>query len=188
MVMSKTASVKDVLATMVVKTNAKGNKVMNRFSKKNFNNLMTAIANDVEFTTKVAKKVGDKCEVEELFVSKDFRKWCKKLIEKFGVDASDAETVMSDKFKFDNMDGLYEFFMTAVNEYLSVGNKFDFLTQEDFKATISIKDVEAKESEYEAKNPLTGESLGKVKSKTKAHKELKVKTSAPEWLTTKKRI
>ena len=65
--MSKTASVKDVLATMVAKTNAKGNKVMNRFSKKNFNNLMTAIANDVEFTTKVAKKVGDKCEVEELF-------------------------------------------------------------------------------------------------------------------------
>ena len=60
--------------------------------------------------------------------------------------------------------------------------------EKDFKATISIKDVEAKESEYEAKNPLTGESLGKVKSKTKAHKELKVKTSAPDWLTTKKRI
>ena len=182
--MSKTSSVKDVLATMVAKTNSKGNKVLNRFSKKNFNSLMTAIANDVEFTSKVAKKVGDKCEVEELFVSK----WCKKLIEKFGVDSSDAETVMSDKFKFDNMEGFYEFFMTAVNEYLSAGNKFDFLTQEDFKATISLKDVEAKESEYEAKNPLTGEFLGKVKSKTKAHKELKVKTSAPEWLTTKKRI
>ena len=146
--MSKTSSVKDVLATMVAKTNAKGNKVLNRFSKKNFNSLMTAIANDVEFTSKVAKKVGDKCEIEELFVSKDFRKWCKKLIEKFGVDSSDAETVMSDKFKFDNMEGFYEFFMTAVNEYLSAGNKFDFLTQEDFKATISLKDVVANDAEY----------------------------------------
>lgn len=186
--MAKTSSVKDVLATMVAKTNAKGNKVLNRFSKKNFNTLMTAIANDTEFVAKVAKKSGDSCEVEDVFVSKDFRKWCKKLIEKFGVDSHDADAVMSSDFHFDNMDGIYEFFMSAVSQYLNAGNKFDFLTEEDFKATISLKDVEDKESTYEAKNPLTGEALGTVKSKTKKHKELKVKSSAPEWLTTKKRI
>ena len=186
--MSKTSSVKDVLATMVAKTNAKGNKVLNRFSKKNFNALMTAIANDIDFTSKVAKKSGDSFEVEELTISKDFRKWCKKLIEKFGVDSNDANAIMSKDFVFDNMDGIYEFFMASVSEYLNAGNKFDFLTHEDFKATVSLKDIEAKESTYEAKNPISGESLGTVKSKTKAHKQLKVKTTAPEWLTTKKRI
>jgi len=101
--MAKTSSVKDVLATMVAKTNAKGNKVLNRFSKKNFNNLMTAIANDTEFVAKVAKKSGDSFEVEDVFVSKDFRKWCKKLVEKFGVDSHDADAVMSSDFHFDNM-------------------------------------------------------------------------------------
>lgn len=186
--MGKNATVNEVLATMVAKTNAKGNKVLNRFSKKNFNSLLTAIANDPDFTTKAAKKSGDTYEVEEILVSKDFRKWCKKLIEKFGVDSSDANSVLSNDFKFDNMEGLYEFFMTAVYEYMNAGNKFDFITKDDFKATLSIKDIEEKESTYEAKNPMTGEFLGNVSSKTKAHKELKVKTTAPEWLTVKNRI
>jgi len=64
---------------------------------------MTAIANDIDFTSKVAKKSGDSFEVEELTISKDFRKWCKKLIEKFGVDSNDANAIMSKDFVFDNM-------------------------------------------------------------------------------------
>ena len=66
--MAKIMTVEEALATMQAKSNAKGEKVLNRFNKKNFNILMTAIANDVDFTEKVAKKTGDTFELEDVIV------------------------------------------------------------------------------------------------------------------------
>jgi hypothetical protein len=56
--MGKTVmTVEEALASMESKEGKNGNIVINRFNKKNFNTLMTAMANDPEFTTKVVKKV-----------------------------------------------------------------------------------------------------------------------------------
>ena len=113
--MSKILTVQEALASMQAKTNEKGKKVINRFNKKNFTTLMTALANDLDFKAEVAKvKKGELDSVEEVMVTKEFRKWCKKLIEKAGVDKSESERVLSPDFEIDNMEGLYEFFATAL--------------------------------------------------------------------------
>ena len=61
--MAKIMTVEEALATMQAKKNSKGKKVLNRFSKKNFNTLMVAMANDVDFTEKVAKKTAPKKKI-----------------------------------------------------------------------------------------------------------------------------
>lgn len=186
--MAKLMSVEEALATMQAKTNAKGEKVLNRFNKKNFNILMTAIANDVNFTEKVAKKVGDGFELEDVMVTKAFRKWCKKLVEKAGIDSKDAEVVMTSDFIIDDMEALYDFFSAALYEYINAGNKFDMHTKEDFQGSIFMKDIAETTKEYEARNPSTGETIGKFEGKTKKHKELKIKSTAPSWLSSKRQL
>lgn len=186
--MAKIMTVEEALASMQAKSNDKGEKVLNRFSKKNFNILMTAMANDIEFTEKVAKKTGDTFELEDVMVTKAFRKWCKKLVEKAGIDSSESDIVMSPDFKIDDMEALYDFFAAALYEYMDAGNKFDLPNKEDFQGSIYIKDVDEATKEYEARNPATGETIGKFSSTTKKHKEVKVKSSAPAWLSTKRQL
>lgn len=186
--MSKIMTVAEAIESMTAKKNAKGNTVLNRFSKKNFNNLMVAIANDVEFTEKVAKKTGETFELEDIMVTKEFRKWCRKLVEKAGVDAYESEVVMTDNFKIEDMTPLYDFFAAALYKYINAGNKFDLHTHEDFEGSIFLKDIEESKNTYSARNPLTGEALGNFERKTKKHRELRVKSSAPEWLSTKRKI
>lgn len=186
--MSKIMTVAEAIESMTAKKNAKGNTVLNRFSKKNFNNLMVAMANDVNFTEKVAKKAGDSFEVVDIMVTKEFRKWCRKLLTKVGVDENDAEVVMSDDFKIDDMTPLYDFFASALHKYLEAGNKFDLHTHDDFEASISLVEVPEKKKKYAARNPLTGENLGNYENTIKKHKELRVKSSAPDWLSSKRKI
>lgn len=186
--MAKLMSVKDALESMTSKPNAKGVKSLNRFNKKNFNILMTAIANDPKFTETVSKKVGDKVNTEEILVGNNFRKWVKKLVEKAGVDSKDSGFVLTEDFKIDDCEPLYDFFATALYKYIEVGNKFDLHTHEDFQGSIYLKEVEEQSKEYTPRNPSTGESLGKYKTTTKKHKKLLAKSSAPSWLSTKKKL
>jgi hypothetical protein len=149
---------------------------------------MTAIANDLDFSEKVAKKVGDSFELEDVMVTKEFRKWCRKLVEKAGIDSKDAEVVMTSEFTIDDMAPLYEFFASALYQYIDAGNKFDLLTKEDFQGSIFLKDVDEVEKEYVARNPGTNEVIGKYQGKTKKHKEVKVKSTAPSWLSSKRKL
>lgn len=187
--MAKILTVEEALQEIQSKTNEKGKEVINRFSKKNFNTLLLAMANDLEFKEKVAKvKGGELVDLEEVMVTKDFRKWCQKLVEKAGVDKAESARVLSPEFTIDNVDGLYEFFASAVFQYIDAGNQFDFLPTESFKGGIQRKKVDQKTKRSEAKNPHTGESLGTFEITNKAHKELKVKSSCPAFLKDKKRV
>lgn len=160
-----------------------------RFNKKNFNVLLKALANDCEFTTKVAKKTGDnECTIEEILVTKEFRKWIKKVVEKAGVDSTESEKILSADFTIDNVDGLYEFFTTALYEYMSCGNKFDLPSREDFTASLFIKDIDEKISIKDAKNPKDGTYLGTYETTKKKHRELSVKSSCPKWLSSKREV
>lgn len=184
----KILTVQEALESMKAKTNAKGEKVINRFNKKNFNTLMLAMANDVDFTSKVAKKTGDTFELEDVLVTKNFRKWCKTLVEKAGVDSSESERVMSADFTIDNVEGLYDFFATALYEYLDAGNRFDLPDKEDFQGGIVLKDIEESTRVFEARNPKDGSSLGTFETTKKKHKELAVKSSCPSYLSEKRKI
>ena len=184
-------TVNDVLKEMTSGTNAKGKKLYNRFNRKNFEKLLTTMLNDPKFTTKVASvKKGELASVEEIAVSEKIRKWCRKLVEKAGIDSSESAVVMGEDFEVPNMDGFYEFIATAIWLYMEQGNQFDFLPREDFKQTsIVVKDVDPSTKVREARNPATGESLGKYEYSTGKHKKLVVKSSgAPKWLQTRKYV
>ena len=113
--MAKVVSVKEVLEEMSASRKKDGKFNYNRFNKKNFEKLMKAMLNDPNFKTEVAHvKKGELDSVEEIEVSKNFRKFCQRIIEKSGVDKKESERILTDEFMFDNVSGLYEFFATAM--------------------------------------------------------------------------
>jgi len=178
-------TVNEALQTM---TNENGK---NRFNKKNFTALMTALANDQEFVTRVAKVRNSEIDViEKVAVSKGFREFCKKILEKGGVDKNESVIALSDSFEFTNADlsGLYEFIETAIYEYMNSGNTFEFLPREDFKGSISIKDVPEKTTVAEAFSPKDRTSLGTYETTKKKHKELVAKSTCPAWLKDRKKV
>lgn len=184
--MAKT--VNEVLAE-ITPAEKDGKKSLGRFSKKNFNALMRAMANDPEFTVKVANvKKGELESLEDVMVSKNFRKCIQKILEEAGVDKSESVKVMGDEFEFPSLDGMYEFFAAALYTYMEAGNQFDLMPTEDFKGSLYLKDVEASVTEKEAKLPQTGESLGIFRTEKKAHKVLAAKSSCPSWLKNRKKV
>ena len=188
--MSK-VTVKEALESMKAKENASGKPVINRFNKKNFTNLMTAMANDPDFSAKVVKVKNNQIDViEDVMVSKGFREFCRKVVEKAGVDKKESAIVLTSSFEFSprDLDGLYEFFADAVYEYMAAGNQFDFLPTEDFKGSISLKNVDEVTKTAEAFSPKDRSSLGTYKTTKKAHKELTVKSSCPSFLKSRVKV
>ena len=189
--MAKLMSVKEALELMQAKEGKNGKKIPNRFNKKNFTTLMTAMANDPEFSAKVVKlKKGEIDSVENVMVSKGFREFCKRVVEKAGVDKTESARVLTSAFTFTNADmaGLYDFFATALYEYMNAGNWFEFIPTETFKASIALKDVAQTETTAEAFSPKDRSSLGVFKTTKKQHKELRVKSGCPSFLKDRKRV
>lgn len=182
--MSEKITVQEIIESIKPAVGERG-----RFNKKKFTTLMKALANDIEFQAKVAKvKKGELESVESIMVTKGFREWCKKLLEKAGVDKNESNIVLSSDFTIDNMDGLYEFFVTAIYEYINSGNQFDFLPTEDFKGSIYIKNVPEKVSVTDAYSPQDRTYLGTFETTKKAHKELGIKSGCPAFLKNKKPV
>ncbi len=180
-------SVEDVLREITVTPNANGKTVLAKFSKDKFNELMRAMLNDPNFTAKRAVvKSGELADIEEVSVSKGFRKFIKHALEQYGVDSAESEKVMTADFTVDSVDGLYEFFAEALYEYIDAGNKFDLLPKEDFKGSICLKDRAESTKVVDTYQPKTREHLGTYEVTKKAHKVLSVKSSCPKYL--RKRI
>ena len=185
--MSKIVTVDEVLAEMQASKKENGNVIYNRFNKKNFEKLMKAMLNDINFTTQIARvKNGELASVEDIEVSKGFRKFCRRVIEKSGIDKTESERIMTDEFVFDNVEGLYEFFATAMYLYIQAGNRFDLIPKKNFKGSIALKKVGKSTKTAEAFSPQTRESLGFFETTKDAHEELVVKTGCPAYL--KKRM
>lgn len=181
----KYKTVEEALADMKGKVNAKGVMLPNKFNKKRFNALMLAMINDPNFTERITVSRGDTIDHEEIMVSKGFRKWCRHLVEKAGMDKMESERVMTTDFTIDNVDGLYDFFASALYEYMNAGNRFDLLPKDDFVGGIELRDIDEVVRVGTAKSPRTGEILGTFKTKKKKHKEIKSKTKCPKWLVEK---
>lgn len=149
---------------------------------------MRAMLNDPDFVETSVKYYHQNLQPVDLSVSKDFRKFIKRVLEKLGVDSSEAKRILEPEFKFDNVNGLYEFFASAVYEYMEVGNKFDLIPKEDFRATIYMDTEKKKKKKYKARDPISGTYLGEVEVETEEHKRLKVSSPAPKWMTKRKKI
>jgi len=187
--MAKVLSVKEVLEEMKASRNDKGKIKYNRFNKKNFEKLMKAMINDPKFDTEVARvKKGQLDSVEKIEVSKKFRTFCKKIVEKCGVDKAESERILTEEFKVDSVDGLYEFFATALYLYIENGNRFDLIPKKDFKGSICLKEENKTTKVTAARSPQTGESLGEFEITKEAHKVLSVKSSCPAFLKSRKKV
>ena len=177
-------TVAEVLNEIAAPVKENGEKQLKKFNKKTFNKLMTAIANDIDFTTEVVtSSKGEIKSKEQLKVTEGFRKWVQKVVEAAGIDPKESAFVLSDDFKIKDTDGLYEFFAAVVWEFLDSGNRFNLLDKEDFNGSLYLK--EQKESSVlkkDVKHPISGEVLGDFITTTKAHKTLGVKSTCPKWL------
>lgn len=161
----------------------------NRFNKKNFEKLIKSMVNDPEFTTAVAHvKGGELASISEIKVTEGFRTFIKKVLEKFGVDKNESARVLSPEFNIDNVEGLYEFFATAIYEYISTGNTFDLIPKEDFRGGIRMKTVEESVKETTAYSPQTRECLGTYETKKPKHRVLVAKSSCPKYLTSRRKV
>ena len=183
-------TVAEVLKDISAPKKDNGDMQYKKFNKKSFNKLMTAIANDVDFTTQVvSSSKGEIKSKEELRVTEGFRKWVQGVVEAAGIDPKESGFVLSDDFEIKNTDGLYEFFVTVVWEFLQSGNRFSLIDKEDFSGSLYLKNVpETTVVKKDAKNPITGEVLGDFETKTQAHKTLAVKSSCPKWLKSRMKI
>lgn len=188
--MAKTIiSVDEVLAEITATKKENGDWNYNRFNKKNFEKLMKAMINDADFKTQVAKvKKGELDSVEEIEVSKGFRKFVKKVVEKFGVDKTESEKILTSDFTIDNVEGLYEFFATAMYLYIEKGNRFDLIPKKDFKGSVALKKVKKSSKTSAAHSPQTREYLGDFEVTKEEHDVLVVKSSCPSYLKSRKKV
>ena len=183
--MAKTTvmSVEDALKEIAQK-----GKNPNRFNKKNFAILATALANDTNFKVSVGKKVGSEFQLEDVMITEEFRKWCKKLVESAGLDKAESEKVLSSDFKIEDVEALTNFMTAAIYEFMAAGNKFEFPERADFKGSIYLKNVDETTVVKDRKNPKDGSFLGKYEINKKAHKILAVKSKCHPYLCSERRL
>lgn len=187
-------SVKEALEEMRGTVDVNGKVKLNRFNKRKFGDLLTALANDDTYITQVARGVnqGKECVIEDICVSKDFRKWLRKIVEQAGVDKLESERILNPaEFVINDMNPFYDFFTTAMVEYMDAGNYFSMPTKPDMEATFSIKDVDAKKVTKEAFTPGTSEtrkSIGVFETEYEKHREIKVSSSCPKFLKKRKPV
>lgn len=179
----------DITARKKVDKNGEEKYVYNRFNKKNFNALLRAMLNDPDFkTTTIKLKDGKISSVDDIMVTQDFREFLRKVLVKAGIDQHDSAAILSKDFVIENVDGLYEFFATAMYLYMNSGNKFDLIPTEDFKASLFIEDVPELVKVSDSKDPKTGKYLGTYETKKKKYKKLTAKSNCPAWLVSRKEV
>ena len=183
-------SVQEVLEEIKAKNGKNGKVVINKFSRKKFDALMRAIFNDPTYTVKQAiVKDGQLVETVDIAVSDGFRKFCKKnILEKFKVDSAESARILDKDFTIDSVDGLYDFFVSAMYAYIDAGNKFDLIAKEDFKGSIFVKEMPASTKEVDVFHPQTREALGRVRTEKEPFKQLRMKSACPAYLKKRTKI
>lgn len=155
----------------------------NRFSKKSFNKLLSAMANDFEFEELVAQVEGGEYKGDKSYnPAKELRKWCRKVVEKAGIDKNESALIETADFTIDDVSGLHEYFASALYEFMASGNKYNIIPKKDLNAVMSIKPVGKKVKEVKARNPHTGEEMDPYEQETAEHRELKAQNKVPKYL------
>lgn len=154
-----------------------------RFSKKSFNKLLKAMANDFEFEELVAQvENGEYTGDSSYNPAKELRKWCRKVVEKAGIDKNESALVESADFVIDDVSGLHEYFAAALYEFMASGNKYSIIPKKDLNATMSFRKEPKKTKEIKARNPHTGEVMDPYNQETDEHRVLKASNKVPKYL------
>lgn len=156
------------------------------FSRDSFNSLLADYMNDADYESLSVKTVnGEACLVSSQPVKK-FRKIIKNILEEYGVDKKDSETIL-DKYKFKrkDVDEMYEFISEFIYLYLSTGRNLNLFAKEEAVASIKLEDVKEFEKDYPIykKNDKTEkfEKVGVSHIKAENHKKLRTTSSTPKW-------
>ena len=183
-------SLEEVIDEIKAERKDNGKLKYKQFTRKNFEKVCRAIANDPDFKTQAATYVASQGElsVDDIAVSAPFRAWLKKILESFGIDKTESELVMGDDFEVPAMDWAYNFFATVLWEFISSGNKFQMIPKEDFAGKLFIKELDEKVSVTKTKNIQTGEYLGDIETTSKKRRALGVDASCPEYLKVRRKL
>ena len=160
------------------------------FSKNNFDAMLYAMLNDIEFKEEVVKYSGGTAsieEVENVMITQEFRKFLKNVLTDAGMDPDDAAIVESKDFEIKSVEGLYELSASSIYQFCSLGHKFNLLPKKDFVGSIGIREYDEDEKIREVRNPQTGEKY-KQRKKTGAHREICGVSHIPAYLIEKERL
>lgn len=152
----------------------KGGKMKPTFSRKMFADVLTAMVNDSDYELETVQLKDGKPAFTKTKPVEDFRtKLITPILEKAEMDKADIEKfVDSYEFNSKQLDPMYDVFTSAMYEYMKAGKSFRMPTRKDFKASISIRNVEP--SIYE--NAARG-----IKVQREAYESLVKKSSCPDW-------
>lgn len=161
---------------------SKSGKVKKTFSKADYDRLLKALLNDTGYKTEYCTVKGGEMVTKEVEVTKMFRESIKRILINFGVDKQEAEKMVTD-YQFTNVDGWYELAAESIYKYIEAGKKYDFPTRQDFKGSLTLKEVDESTGTFTSirkKGDKTPPEEFKIK--TKKHKVLEKKSKAPAWL------
>lgn len=161
---------------------SKSGKVKKTFSRVDYDRLLKAMLNDPSYTATYCSTKGGEVVKKDVEIVKVFRESLKRILISFGVDKQEAEKIVTD-YQFTNVDGWYELTAEAIYKYMEAGKKFDFPTREDFKGSLTLKDVDEYVGTYTTIRKKGDTTPAKeFKIQTKKHKVLEKKSKAPAWL------
>lgn len=161
---------------------------INRFNKKKFNEHMLRLINDNNFKFEISKYSKGNIKLTEIMPTKEFRKWCKKLLIQSGMDKKEASKVLKEDFTIESMNGLYEFFAAAVYTYMEDGNKFDFMPTSNFKGSIYINKVPKSKKISKYYSPKDRSYIGEFETEIGEHVKLRSSSECPKYLKSRKKV
>ena len=161
---------------------------VNRFNKKKFNDHMLKLINDNDFKFEVSRFSNGELKLHEIMPTKEFRKWCKKLLIQAGMDKKEASKVLKGDFTIESVQGLYEFFACAVYSYMEEGNKFDFIPTSDFKGSLYLSKVPKTKKTSKYYSPKDRSFIGEFEIETSEHTKLKSSSECPKYLKKRKKV
>jgi hypothetical protein len=160
----------------------------NRFSKEKYLKLLTAMANDPDWEDELAEvKNGELVDNKISKPGSEFRVWLKHIIEKAGIDKNESDIVLDPSFKIDNMDGMYDLFESSLHHFTKSGNAFNMRARKNSAGSIIQKKHSKATKHTKARNPQTGEDLGEFDITTEEYYSYETKSSAPDYLKTRKK-
>lgn len=151
-----------------------GGRVVSTWSKKDFDNLLTAMLNDNDYEVDVCSvKHGEKI-TNKIKPVEDFRnKFVKAILESYMDEADATEKAKHIKFSRSQVESMYPIMSEAIYRYIETGKKFSFMSKDDFIGSIGIKVMPETITENKKYN---------TKTKRKEFKTLKKRSSTPIWL------
>lgn len=161
------------------------NLIKKTWSKSYFVDLLTDYINEPEFESHVIEMQKDDAGKEvakavKSYPIKKFRKTLKNILMDFGVDATDAEKIVTDyKFKKKDVETMYDFMTDFIYLYLESGRKLQLFKKEDAALALIMEEKDPYEKDFEGNEKRAASHV-----KYKKHKKVRAESKCPDWLKT----